>query len=273
VLHPFRSGATERSVRNRSATRLTRSARNDEPGGTAIRPGDRSRGIAKALPRWSNRDGKRQKNSGLTALTSGSRCGKRPHGLRSGGRFHLSLRPTQCHVRGIESVHSRRRTTDPFSRIVRSNRTRRCSRLDLISMRVRSSSSRCRIRMRCTSSPTKAALAGRSRCTSQVSISDTSTRRSPIRYESPSRSSYVVRPVVGSWATRLPAGGAESRVTASVASSRGSEGGRVGAAPAGGGISGRRRIASLPVRSVVTIENGVGQSMGNWALLTASRIR
>jgi hypothetical protein len=174
-----------------------------------------------------------------------------------------SLTPTQCHIRGIESVHSRRRTTDPFSRIVRSKRTRRCSRLDLISMRVRSSRSRCGIRMRCTSSPIKAALAGRSRCTSQVSISDTSTLRSPIRYESPSRSSYVVSPVVESWVSRLPANGAESRVTASVASSRGSGGGRVGAAPAGGGISGRRRIASLPVRSVVTIENGVGQSMGN----------
>jgi hypothetical protein len=78
VLHPLRSGASERSVRNRSATRLTRSARSDEPGGTAIRPGDGSRGIAQALPRRSSRDGTRETNGKAVRSEYRSRAPKQP---------------------------------------------------------------------------------------------------------------------------------------------------------------------------------------------------
>ena len=51
---------------------LTRSAHDDEPGGTAIRPGDESQGPDIALSSGATADdGDWEKNSGSDALTSG----------------------------------------------------------------------------------------------------------------------------------------------------------------------------------------------------------
>jgi len=71
----IRSGAAHRNAVWEIGPRPdpTRSARNDEPGGTAIQPGDRSQGLTTALLRRTSRDGSGEKNGGLTAPTLGSR--------------------------------------------------------------------------------------------------------------------------------------------------------------------------------------------------------
>ena len=66
-----------------------RSARNDEPGRTAIRPGDGCRSLASALPRRISRRWRARGERWLNAPTSDSRCEKRPPDFGPAAAFAL----------------------------------------------------------------------------------------------------------------------------------------------------------------------------------------